>query len=172
MRELVDAARVRRFMSATGRAARDEGVCYFTGGATAVLIGWRGTTAYIDIKLEPEQDAVLRALPALKEELRMNIELASPGDFVPLPSRWSERSPLVAREGRLTFRHFDLYAQALSKLERSHTRDLEDVDAMIELRLVEPGRLREHFDEIRPELYRFPAVDETAFAANVEAVVG
>jgi hypothetical protein len=154
MRELVDAERVGRFIEAVGRAASEEGVCYFAGGATAVLIGWRGTTVDLDIRLEPEQDAILRALPGVKEDLHVNVELASPADFIPLPGGWEKRSPFVAREGRVTFRHFDLHAQALAKLERGHARDVEDVI----------------FEEIRPELYRFPALDEASFRAAVEAV--
>ena len=168
MRELVDAERVQRFMHAAGQAADTDGVCYFTGGATAVLLGWRASTVDLDLKLEPEQDAVMRALPAIKDELSVNVELASPAEFIPLPPGWEDRSPFVAREGRLTFRHFDLYSQALGKLERGHARDLEDVDAMMERGLVEPARLREMFDEIRPRLYRFPAIDERRFVAAVE----
>jgi hypothetical protein len=168
MRELIDAERLQRFIRAAGRAADTDGTCYFAGGATAVGIGWRASTVDLDVKLDPEQDALMRALPAIKEELRINVELASPADFIPVPSGWEDRSPFVARERRLTFRHFDLYAQALSKIERGHARDSEDVRAMIERGLVEPHRLRELFDEIRPQLYRFPAVDERSFAAAVE----
>lgn len=65
------------------------------------------------------------------------------------------------------FPHFDPYAQALSKLERGHATDLEDVAAMLELGLVERPRLAELFLEIEPELYRFPAVDPSAFRRAV-----
>ena len=37
----------------------------------------------------------------------------------------------IAREGLLSFHHFDFYSQALSKLERGHRKDLEDVQMMI-----------------------------------------
>ena len=56
--------------------------------------------------------------PTLKNELQINVELASPGDFIPLPEGWEERSPLAERRSRLAFRHFDPYSQALAKLER------------------------------------------------------
>lgn len=121
MRELADADRIRRFMKAIGRAAEQPGRVYFTGGATAVLHGWRDSTIDIDVKLEPEQDAVLRAIATLKDELAVNVELASPPDFIPAPEGWAERSPFVGQEGRLSFFHFDLYSQALAKIERGHT---------------------------------------------------
>ena len=106
-----------------------------SGGATAVLIGWRATTIDVDLKLEPELDEVLCALPSIKNSLSVNVELASPGDFIPLPEGWRERSPSIGREGRLDFRHFDLYSQALAKIERAHAQDLEDVREMLEREL-------------------------------------
>jgi hypothetical protein len=154
-------------MRAAGAAATCEGVCYLAGGATAVLVGWRTTTIDVDIALEPEQDELLRALPAIKDELAINVELASPRDFIPLPSEWEERSAGIGREGVLRFAHFDPYSQALSKLERGHPRDLEDVAAMLRLELVSPGRLRDLFDEIEPELYKFPAIDPLRFRSAV-----
>jgi hypothetical protein len=155
-------------MRALGKAAPGEGDCYLTGGATAVLIGWRTTTVDVDIALEPEQDEVLREISRLKDELSVNVELASPADFVPLPSGWRERSPFIERAGRLTFRHFDLYSQALSKLERGHAQDLEDVKELLGRGLVEGRQLRSFFDEIEPDLYRFPAVDPADFRRSVE----
>jgi hypothetical protein len=67
MRRLADAARIREFMRALGRAADQPGQVFLSGGATAVLVGWRDTTVDVDIKLVPDQDSVLRAIPALKE---------------------------------------------------------------------------------------------------------
>ncbi len=155
-------------MRALGAAAPAEGVCYLVGGASAVLLGWRLTTIDVDIELEPEQDELLRALPAIKDALRVNVELASPRHFLPLPAGWRERSPSVGREGRLAFKHFDLYSQALAKIERGHSQDLEDVEAMLERGMIESGALRACFDEIEPQLYRFPAIDPADFRRRVE----
>jgi hypothetical protein len=65
MRALADADRIRKFMQALAVDAREEGRVYFTGGATAVLSGWRPSTIDVDLKLVPEQDALLRAIPRL-----------------------------------------------------------------------------------------------------------
>src|SRR5438067_67967 len=102
MRELADADRIRRLMRALGRAADSDVTAYFTGGATAVLRGWRAATIDVDVSFVPESDAVLRAIPALKNELRVNVELVSPSDFVPVPRGWEDRCIFVAREGRVT----------------------------------------------------------------------
>jgi hypothetical protein len=172
VRELADEARIRQFILVLGAAAREEGDCYLTGGATAVLLGWRSTTIDVVIKLEPERDEVLRALPWIKEELSVNVELAAPADSSPRPRAWRDRSLFVARERRLSFRHFDLYSQALAKLERGHTQDVDDVREMVSRGLVDEGSLRSSFAEIEPELYRLPAIDPVDFRRSVEEFLG
>jgi len=171
MRRPVDAARVREFMRALGREADREGRAYLTGGSTAVLSGWRESTIDIDLKLEPESDRLLRAIAELKERLELNLELASPDQFIPELPGWRERSPWIAREGKLDFHHYDLYAQALAKLERGHTQDRIDVDQLIARRLVETNELMRCFAEIEPLLYRFPAIDPSSFRRAVETIV-
>jgi hypothetical protein len=168
MRGRTDAAQLRLFLHELGRQARGQATVNLVGGATAVLEGWRPTTIGVDLRLEPELDEVLRALPGLKERLAINIELASPLDFLPEPAGWRDRSPFVAQEGSLTIRDMDPALQALAKLERGFDQDLGDVDAMLERGLVDGARLRATFEQIEPELYRFPAVDPAAMRAAVE----
>lgn len=169
MRRPVDVPRLRLFLEALGAAASRDVSIYLTGGATALLYGWRATTVDVDLKLVPEDDAVFRAIPRLKDELALNVELASPDDFIPELPGWRERSPSVARVGRVEVFHYDLYAQALAKLERGHSKDLDDVREMARRGLIEPGRLLDLFAAIEPGLYRFPAIDPKSFRRAVEA---
>jgi hypothetical protein len=171
VRRDVDAGRLRAFLRALGDSSRGEATVYLTGGATAVLVGWRSGTVDVDLKLEPDRDEILRAIPRLKEELEMNVELACPDGFLPELPGWRERSPLVAREGLVTFRHYDYYAQALAKLERGHSKDLADVEAMLDRGLVLPARLRELHAAIETLLYRFPAVDPPTLRAALEVAL-
>ncbi len=158
-----------RALSAESRG--DDARLYFTGGATAVLLGWRSSTIDVDVKIVPESDRLLRAIPGLKESLRLNVELASPDDFIPELPGWQDRSPFIAREGRLSFHHYDLYAQALSKIERSHAQDTQDVREMIQRGLVQPEPLLGYFERIEPALYRYPAIDPRSFRRAVEEAV-
>ncbi|HEX8898805.1 MAG TPA: hypothetical protein VF751_08925, partial [Chthoniobacterales bacterium] len=73
--------------------------------------------------------------------------------------------------GELDFYHYDFYAQALSKIERGHTRDLEDVQALLARELILPQRLLELFHAIEPELIRYPAVDRFFLRSAVLALV-
>jgi hypothetical protein len=171
MRRLADAERIERFMKELGRAARGDMTVYLTGGSTAVLKGWRPNTVDVDIKMLPDRDEVYRALPALKESLELNIELASPADFVPELPGWKERSSPITREGRISFYHYDFYGQALSKLERGHAQDLADAQSMVDDGLVELNRLLEFFNQIEADLYRYPAIDPASFRQAVESFV-
>ena len=83
-----------------------------------MLYGWRESTVDIDLSFSPESDEIFRALPELKELLNINIELASPSDFIPPLPGWEERSIFIVREGRIDFFHLDPYSQALAKIER------------------------------------------------------
>ncbi len=156
-------------MEQLARAARGDVRVYLVGGATAVLHGWRATTIDVDLVMRPEDDTLLRAIPGLKEELQINVELASPLDFIPVPPGWEDRGTFVAQIGRVGFFHFDLYAQALAKVERGHRQDLGDVREMIARKLIERGRALEYFARIEPDLYRFPAIDPRSFRQAVKA---
>jgi hypothetical protein len=114
----------------------------------------------------------MRALPGLKERLAINIELASPPDFIPELPGWRDRSPLLFSEGNVAVHHFDPYSQALSKIERGFTHDMADVAAMIDGGLVDPERLRSFYQQIELELYRYPAIDPPAFRQKLDAALG
>jgi hypothetical protein len=159
-------------METFGRAARGDVRVYLVGGATAVLLGWRATTIDVDLVMRPEDDTLLRAIPSLKDELQINVELASPLDFIPVPPGWEDRGTFITQVGRVAFLHFDLYAQALAKVERGHRQDLADVREMLARGLIDRRRALEYFARIEPELYRFPAVDPPSFRRAAEQAFG
>lgn len=92
MRRLADTDAVRAFLRELARSAEEAARVYLTGGATAVLLGWRPTTIDVDMKLVPEADALLRAIARLKDQLAINVELAAPSDFIPELPGWDGRS--------------------------------------------------------------------------------
>ncbi|MGN6586867.1 MAG: DUF6036 family nucleotidyltransferase [Solirubrobacterales bacterium] len=141
---------------------------YLTGGATAVLEGWRPSTVDVDVRFEPDSDAALRQIAELKERLQVNVELASPLDFLPPLPGWRERSRFRLRAGNLEVFDFDPYSQALAKLERGFELDLRDVSEMVQAEQVKRDKLLELFNEIEGELFRFPAVDPGQLKRAVE----
>ncbi len=162
-----NAAKVREFMRFVGDQAKGAGRIYLTGGASAVLVGWRSTTVDVDIKLDPEPPGVFDAIARAKEVLDMNVELAAPDDFIPALPDWRRRSVFIARYGPVAFLHYDFCAQALAKIERGHTQDLQDVEAMRRLKLIESERLSQLFNAVEPDLARYPAIDPASFRDRV-----
>jgi len=172
MRRPLDLDRLRQVLAAFGRACRGPGTLYLTGGATALLEGWRESTVDVDLKLDPEPDGAFAAIARIKEELGVNVELASPADFLPELADWRARSRFVDRFGLVEVRHYDFRAQALAKLSRGFERDLADVRAMLERGLVGSGALRDALAEIAPRLERFPRVEERLLVERLDAVCG
>jgi len=171
MRRKVTPETLRRFMEELAAAAHSNGKVYLTGGATALLLGFRNQTIDIDIKLDPEPDGVFEAIAELKNRLDVNVELASPDDFIPAPDDWRERSRPIAAIGRLEFFHYDFSLQALAKLERGHAQDLQDVTSLVQGGHVTLDELQGRFAQIEPSLLRYPAIDPQQFKQKVEDFV-
>lgn len=162
---------VEEFMRSIARQAKSECRVYFTGGATAVLMEWRESTVYIDIKFEPELDEVFRSIADIKENLQINVELAAPSDFIPPLPGWRDRCQFIGREGKISFYHYDLYSQALAKIERGHTQDIADVLSMLDGGFIERDKLFQLFEAIKPNLYKYPAIDPANFSEAVTNII-
>jgi hypothetical protein len=78
VRGAADPEQIRRLARELGKAVDLGTKMYLTGGATAVLEGWRDSTIDIDVRFDPDSDAALDRIRDLKEELSINVELASP----------------------------------------------------------------------------------------------
>jgi len=172
MRPDVDRDRVLELVSEVGRRLRAPHTLYLVGGSSAVLIGWRASTRDVDVRPEPDSDELLRILHDLKQALDVNIELASPLDFLPALEGWQDHSPYVGSWGPLQVRHLDFRMQALAKLERGLDTDLDDVRAMLSRDLVGGEELHDAFATMRPGLFRFPAVDAKHFERRIADVIG
>lgn len=172
MRAPADRSKIQRFMEQFGKLLKAEGRIYLTGGATALLHGWRTSTIDVDIKADPEPPRYFETIAEIKESLDLNVELASPDQFIPELPGWESRSLFIERYGKVDFYHYDPYSQALAKLERGHERDLSDVDAMEARELIRKERLWELFVAIEPSLIRFPALTPSKFSQIVKAYCG
>ncbi len=168
MRLNIDSQKLKQLMKSLGREAQGSGKIYFTGGASALLIGWRESTVDVDIRLDPEPQGIFQSIAKLKQELNINIELASPQDFLPPLPGWRERSVFIERQGQISFYHYDFTAQALSKLSRGYDRDKLDVQSMYEQNLFSLKDLRNGLDAIEPELIRYPSLNPENLKQSVE----
>jgi hypothetical protein len=62
MRPPVQIEKLEALMAAMGRAVNSSGCIYLTGGATALLHGWRPMTVDVDMKADPEPAGLFEAI--------------------------------------------------------------------------------------------------------------
>ena len=71
----------------------------------------------------------------------------------------------------MDFFHYDFYGQALAKIERGHSTDIGDVQAMVGRGLIDLDALVRLFERVSRDLLRYPAIDEQALRAKLARVV-
>ena len=133
-----------------------------------MLLGFREQTIDIDLKLDPEPKGVFEAIARLKNDLNVNVELASPDDFIPGTPDWRESSRHIASIGSVQFFHYDFTLQALAKIERGHKQDLEDARDLVRNGFLTTENLRRTFEQIEPRLLKYPAIDPDQFKKKLE----
>lgn len=158
MRENSNKIRIEKFIDEVGLFVKKPVNVYFTGGATAVMLGIRESTIDIDIKFDPDEIQMYEAIKYLKEKLNMNIELASPSDFIPALPSWKERSIFIVQKGSVRFFHYDLYSQVIAKVQRRWKQDLSDVAGFMRNN-VDKEKLLELFISIKPAFIKYPSID-------------
>jgi len=95
MRQRVGRQEVEQFLIQVGRT-QQPGRLYLTGGAALVHSGIRpGQTLDIDIQVTVDPANLTTQIAQLKHKLNINIEFASPSDFIPLPTQWEARSQFI-----------------------------------------------------------------------------
>jgi hypothetical protein len=153
-REPVTPDRIERFLRELGKRYRGGGRLYLVGGTQMVFAGFRGQTEDIayTVQLEGDHQEFTAAVRSLIRELNISVEPAGPGDFIPLPGGWEERSRFVGRYGRLDVYTFDPVSTALSKIERGSSRDIDDVLALLDQGIVSVPELQLAFEAILPRL--------------------
>ena len=138
----------------------------------SVLLGWRESTRDVDLKFDPEPAGAFEAVRSLKDRLDINVELATPEDFIPVPAERRSGGTWIAEHGGVQFYHYDFPAQALAKIERGHAQDLADAREMVARGLARSEDIRAVFERIQSDLPRYPAIDPDDFRSKVEQFLG
>jgi hypothetical protein len=105
MRPPVDRQRIIHFLEQLGQRFRQPGRVYLVGGATLVFEGFRTQTLDVDLSFEVadrDHGEFIRTVRGLKDELAINVEEASPGDFIPLPEGYQDRAKFIGRFGAVS----------------------------------------------------------------------
>jgi hypothetical protein len=163
MRRSLTREGIRDLMQELARSAPRRGTyrVFLVGGGTAVLEGWREST--IDADLYSDEDEIFRDIQGIKERLQVNIEFARPEDFVPALVGSETRHVFIETIGRVSFYHYDPYAQLLSKVVRGFDRDMLDARSFLASGRVDAERFRDLVSEIPDAAYaRYPALSREA----------
>lgn len=169
-------ATINTFLRELGKRFRGHGTLYLAGGSALVYQGYRPRTEDVDYRIEitaGEHGQFVEALRETQRQIALNVEPASPADFIPLPHGWRDRSPFLAQEGGLTVYAFDPLSTALAKIERGQERDIDDVRALTSAGAVTVQQIVAGFNEIAPRIEReaLPRVQEDDFRRKVDAAV-
>jgi hypothetical protein len=154
MRQIVYSQEIQHFLEALGKAVHIPCKIFFVGGTSLVFFGLREQTIDIDLTFEVDNvhhGKLIDAIRRLKEELNLNIEEASPGDFIPLPPGWRDRCIYIGTFGTVIAFHFDLYSTALSKLERGTHIDFEDIRMLLQNGKIIWEKFEELYHSILPD---------------------
>ncbi len=167
MRPNVDKKAIESFLQQLGRTFRKQGRLYLVGGAALVHAGVRpGFTQDIDIQVGGANEGdLIVTIQRLIQQMQINIEFASPKDFIPLPSQWEAHSQYLGRYGSIDVFYFDFYSIALSKIERGATRDIEDVKLLVQQKRITLDELDAAYQEVLAQLGkgRYPKITPERF---------
>jgi hypothetical protein len=132
---MTDRARLKRLLTALGRRLRRPVRFYLVGGRVGIDLGLRPATFDVDYVAEADDPAALdeleRAIRELKNELDVNVESASPADFLPIPAWALGRSRFVERHGRLDVYYYHLPSQVIAKAARGLEQDFDDAERLV-----------------------------------------
>lgn len=160
---------LRDLMGELARSAprRDSFRVFFVGGGTAVLKGWRTST--IDADLYADKEAIFHDVQGIKERLNLNIEFARPEDFVPALAGSESRHVFIETVGKVSFYHYDPYAQLLSKVVRGFDRDMQDARNFLESGMADAEQFRALVGAIPETAYtKYPALSRRAVLEAVD----
>ncbi|MBE3558270.1 MAG: hypothetical protein IMW89_03490 [Ktedonobacteraceae bacterium] len=174
MRPNVDRQRIEQFLVELGRRFRQAGRLYLVGGAALVHAGIRPAASATtqDIDVEVASGDMYQTIHQLKQQLQINIEFASPADFIPLPYNWQGLSRFVGRYGNIDVFYFDFYSIALSKIERANTRDLQDVVLLLQKQVITLQELDQAAQEVAAQMGKghYKRLNPNAFLTRYQAI--
>jgi hypothetical protein len=153
MRDHAERARIERFLRILGQRLHYPIRLYLVGGSIIVDLGLREATLDVDYVAEADDPRALEEfehiVPQLKNELRINVEPASPADFLPVPANVLAQSAHVRSYGNVHVYYYDLPSTVISKAARGAERDLADIAALVTAGIVSWAEIESRWREIR-----------------------
>jgi len=143
---------VMRFLEKLGEVHQEKAVLYLIGGGALCLLGNPRRTADIDFSLTSlaGNKSLVDSMLAVADELRIELEVITLEEFVPVPEGSSQRHIFVRRFGGIELFIYDPYAIALSKLARGLETDIQDVLFLLEAEIIDIEKLAYFVEQALP----------------------
>jgi hypothetical protein len=153
VRHRTDRERLTSFLDTLGRRLRRPVRFYLVGGSVLIDLGLRGTTLGINCSADADDPSALtdleRPIRVLKNDLDVNVEPASPADFLPTPRSVFGRSRYVGRHGQLDVHYDHLPSLVLVRAARGLEQDLADAERLISAGEVDWRDVEAMWSEVR-----------------------
>lgn len=153
MRQRTDRTRLRGFLLALGRRLRRPVRLYLVGGSVMIDLGLRSATLDIDYDADADDPSALEdlelAIRSLKNELDINIEPASPADYLPVSPSVYAMSRYIGQFGPVSVYYYHLPSLVIAKAARAYEQDLDDAEQLIRTGEVTWAEIAETWTEMR-----------------------
>lgn len=106
-----------------------------------------------------DEDEMITAIRRIVEQMQINVEFASPGDFIPIPTQWVAQAKYIGRYGSIEAFYFDFYSLALSKIARGSDRDLINVKLLVQQKVITLEGLDATYKEVLPRMGKRPYIN-------------
>jgi len=126
---------------------------YLLGGCALNFLGNKRSTLDIDytVEMSGDHNEIEKTIEELGREMMLDVEFVPLGEFIPLPPDANQRRQLIGKFGNLDVFIFDLYSIALSKIARGFEADLEDVEFLLQQKLINFNDLEKYFHVVLPD---------------------
>ena len=147
---------IQEFLERLGSHYPKQATLYLLGGSALILLGSSRNTLDIDyIGDDVQKDDFQIAIEETARELGLETEAVPIERFIPLPEGNKQRSIHIGQFGNVDVYITDPYSIALSKLDRGHDTDMEDLVFLIHHNHINLEELDRVVNEALPHAGKF-----------------
>ena len=139
-------------------AFSEAGDIFLTGETTHVMEGWRPWTTHIEFASSVQKDdraSFNGCVARIANEMGINVTDEFPGEVIPLPAGYEDRSHDLSASLDLDFlsvRHFDPYSIAYRYIARGLEQDYQLVLAYLDNGWIREEEMGERLEDLLPSL--------------------
>jgi hypothetical protein len=146
------------FLDRLSKRYTSDAIIYVLGGVALCVLGNPRRTVDIDYTIEAPPDEtqeLIKSVQTLADEMKLELESVPLEKFIPLPKAAGSRHRWVGKFGSLAVYVFDPYSIALSKLARGFEADLQDIQFLLQEKIINLNQLGIFVEEALPKAWDY-----------------